>query len=179
MSNNIAIVYGSTTGNIEHAAEVIAKNLEPENVTLFDIAEEEPDIDDFDVIIIGISTWEYGGLQEDWIEYLPFFKDLNFMGKICALFGQGDQRGYEKWFQDALKDVHNVLVKDKATIIGYWPNDGYDFDDSQGLTTDKKFFLGLSLDDDNQPELTEQRIAQWGQQLKTSIAELQQEHAMA
>ena len=170
--NKIAIVYGSTTGNIENSAHLIAEQLDDYDVELFDIAENDFNVDDFDFLIFGISTWEYGGLQEDWIDFFPFFKEMNFNGKICAVFGQGDQEGYDEWFQDGIADVHDVLIDQGATIIGYWPNQGYHFSKSKGLTKDGAFFQGLALDDDNQPELTEQRIQSWAQQI---IAELHEQ----
>lgn len=173
MTNKIAIVYGSTTGSIENSAEIIAEALAPYPVQLFDISVDEINIDDFDVVLFGISTWEYGGMQEDWIEHFPAFIELDVSGKMCALFGQGDQDGYDEWFQDALGDVHEVLVEKEAYIVGYWPNEGYDFKASRGLTEDGKQFLGLSLDDDNQPELTEERINTWVEQLKVSIKEFE------
>lgn len=171
MENKIAIIYGSTTGNIENAAHSIADLLAPNEVELFDIAVDTFDVNDFDVFIVGISTWEYGGLQEDWIDYFPHFQKLEFSGKICAIFGQGNQEGYDEWFQDGLKDVHDALVKRGARFIGLWPNVGYHFKKSKGLTDDGKYFLGLSLDDDNQPELTEQRIVQWTAQILESMSE--------
>lgn len=177
IKNNIAIVYGSTTGNIENAAESIADLFEDDQVELFDVAEDIINLDDFNIVIFGISTWEFGGLQEDWIEYFPFFEDLELGNKICALFGHGDQNGYDEWFQDALKDVHDVLEEKNAIISGYWTNSGYDFTASRGLTADGNYFLGLALDDDNQPELTDERIEQWVAELKISISELQAELA--
>lgn len=170
--HDIAIIYGSTTGNIENAAHQVADLLAPNRVALFDIAVDTFDIDDFDLLIFGISTWEYGRLQEDWIDYFPCFQQLEFSGKLCALFGQGNQEGYDEWFQDGLLDVHNAMVRRGARIIGLWRNEGYHFKKSKGLTSDGKYFLGLALDDDNQPELTTGRIARWTAQILESMSEL-------
>ena len=59
-----------------------------------------------------------------------------------------------------------------ARMIGLWPNAGYRFKASKGLTADGKYFLGLALDDDNQPELTTGRIEQWTVQVLESMSEL-------
>jgi len=48
--------------------------------------------------------------------------------------------------------------------VGYWSTEGYDFSDSKALRDDK--FVGLALDEDNQSELTEERIKAWVAQLK-------------
>jgi flavodoxin II len=170
MEHDIAVIYGSTTGNIENAACQIAELLAPNRVALFDIAVDTIDIDDFDLLIFGISTWEFGGLQEDWIDYFPRFQQLEFSGKLCALFGQGNQEGYDEWFQDGLLDLHSAMARRGARIIGLWPNVGYHFKTSKGLTADGKYFLGLALDDDNQPELTTERVARWTAQILASLS---------
>ncbi|MFN9675593.1 MAG: flavodoxin FldA, partial [Microcystis sp.] len=48
--------------------------------------------------------------------------------------------------------------------VGYWPTDGYDFNESKALKNGK--FVGLALDEDNQSDLTEQRIKTWVAGLK-------------
>jgi flavodoxin II len=53
--------------------------------------------------------------------------------------------------------------------VGYWPNQGYDFIASKALTEDNSFFVGLSLDDENQYDLTDERIASWCNQLIAEI----------
>ena len=70
----IGLFYGSTTCYTEMAAEKIqqhfAENLtiKPElAVELFNIKDIPlSKIDDFDLVILGISTWDYGQIQEDW-----------------------------------------------------------------------------------------------------------------
>ncbi len=51
-----------------------------------------------------------------------------------------------------------------ATLVGYTSTDGHDFDDSFGLEDGK--FMGLCLDNDNQADQTDDRIAAWVEQLK-------------
>jgi flavodoxin II len=86
-----------------------------------------------------------------------------------AIFGLGDQLGYAEWFQDAVGMLHDELLVLGCDFVGYWPNQGYDFITSKALTEDKSFFVGLSLDDENQYDLTDERIDTWCNQL---IAEL-------
>ena len=43
-----------------------------------------------------------------------------------------------------------------GTLIGRWPTDGYEFDES--LALDNGEFLGLGLDNDNQEDETEERL---------------------
>jgi flavodoxin II len=91
-------------------------------------------------------------------------------GKTVALYGMGDQLGYADWFQDALGMLHDAIAPSNCTIIGYWPNEGYEFTASKALTEDKSQFLGLSLDDENQYDKSDERIAAWCEQLLISLA---------
>ncbi|MDO6568214.1 flavodoxin FldB [Alteromonas sp. 1_MG-2023] len=178
MSDNalsIGLFYGSTTCYTEMAAEKIQAQLN----SLFD--EDIVDVHnikdvslartaDYDVIIFGISTWDFGELQEDWESHWEEAHQLNLEGKTVALYGMGDQLGYADWFQDALGMLHDAIAPSNCTIIGYWPNEGYEFTASKALTEDKSQFLGLSLDDENQYDKSEERIATWCEQLLMSLA---------
>ena len=48
--------------------------------------------------------------------------------------------------------------------MGKWPTEGYEFDESEALEGDK--FLGLGIDNDNEEELTEDRLAGWVELIK-------------
>lgn len=62
-------------------------------------------MEQYDVLILGIPTWDFGEIQEDWEAVWEQLDDLNLEGKIVALYGMGDQLGYGEWFLDALGDV--------------------------------------------------------------------------
>lgn len=178
MSDNalsIGLFYGSTTCYTEMAAEKIETELntlfDAPVVSLFNIKDVAlKKAEEFDILILGISTWDFGELQEDWESSWEDIKTLNLKGKTVALFGLGDQLGYADWFQDALGMLHDELAVLGCDFIGYWPNQGYEFAESKGLTEDKTHFVGLSLDDENQYDATEQRIAQWCEQLLGELA---------
>ncbi|GAC16966.1 flavodoxin FldB [Aliiglaciecola lipolytica] len=171
---NIGLFFGSTTCYTEMAAEKIQSELnelfDAPVVELFNIKDVAlQKAQTFDVLLFGISTWDFGELQEDWESSWDDIKHMNLKGKTVALFGLGDQIGYADWFQDALGMLHDELAVLECEFIGYWPNQGYEFAHSKGLTPDKSHFVGLSLDDENQYELSEQRISQWCEQLLTEI----------
>ncbi len=84
---------------------------------------------------------------------------LNLSGNHVALFGGGDQLIYSDTFQDAIGILATEFLKADATIVGHWPIDGYDFSASKGVVGNQ--FIGLALDDDNQANLTAQRIKTW------------------
>ncbi|WP_448569343.1 flavodoxin FldB [Thalassotalea ganghwensis] len=174
---SIGLFYGSTTCYTEIAAEKIqqqfANNHNQYSVTLANIKETPlSDCLQYDVIIFGISTWDYGELQEDWESHWSDIALLDLSEKIVALYGMGDQIGYTDWFQDALGMLHEQVVAQGAYVIGYWPNQGYEFAASKALTEDKAHFVGLALDEDNQYNLSDQRITTWCQQLVNELEQL-------
>lgn len=162
----IGLYYGSSTCYTEMAAEKIAEHLAPNKVQLHNIKDEGlVGVEHYDLLIFGISTWDYGELQEDWLELWQELPLLPLQGKTIALFGLGDQSGYSEWFLDALGLLHDQVIQHKAQVVGYWPNQGYDFEQSRALIADDEFFVGLALDDENQFEMTDSRIEAWCKQI--------------
>lgn len=156
------------------AAEKIQAAIGADLVEIFDIKDVPlSQCEDYDIIIFGISTWDFGELQEDWESSWDDIENLNLTDKIVALYGLGDQQGYGEWFQDALGMLHEQVILRGPSFIGYWPNEGYEFSASKALTEDQEFFVGLPLDDECQYDLTEQRIDQWCQQILQEIVDLQ------
>ena len=111
-------------------------------------------------------------MQEDWESTWEDISHLSLTGKTVALFGLGDQLGYADWFQDALGMLHAELLPLQVNMIGYWPVNGYEFTASKALTEEQEFFVGLSLDDENQYEQTDERIECWCHQLIEELAAL-------
>lgn len=172
----IGLFYGSTTCYTEMAAEKIQAQLEEvaeEQVELFNIKDTNlKRMEEFDLLILGISTWDFGELQEDWESQWQDIADVELADKVIALYGLGDQLGYADWFQDALGMLHDEVIVQDCHIIGYWPNEGYEFNESKGLTEDKQFFVGLSLDDENQYDKTDERIKAWVTQIREEFADV-------
>jgi len=174
----IGLFYGSTTCYTEMAAEKIQDAIQQAN-PLFKV--EVHNIKDvnlaqcekYDILIFGISTWDFGELQEDWESQWDDTAQLKLQDKIVAIFGLGDQIGYADWFQDAIGMLHDALTPSGCHFVGYWPNTGYEFTASKGLTEDGDLFVGLSLDDENQWEQSESRIAEWVEQILLEITEIQ------
>jgi flavodoxin II len=170
MSTKIGLFYGSSTCYTEMAAEKIAAALNglagTELICLHNIASDSIQLmADYQHLVLGIPTWDYGELQEDWESNWEAIDSLDFSGKQVAIYGLGDQIGYPEWFQDALGYLWVKMVNLGAKTVGAWPNQGYSFEQSKALTEDGQFFVGLPLDDENQFELTDNYIAKWSQQI--------------
>ena len=161
-----AIFYASSTGNTSDVADQISEYLG--GIETFDIASDGVDkMNEFDKLIIGASTWGEGELQDDWDDAWDEFADLSFEGKTVALFGLGDQEDYSEVFVDAMGIIHDKVKENGAKIIGSWSTDGYDFDESKAIQNGE--FVGLVLDEDNQFDLTKERVEKWCEQIKGDI----------
>jgi flavodoxin I len=159
------IIYGSDTGNTEVIAEDLVKLLDkPEVLTVDEL--EESDWESNELYILGIPTWYDGELQSDWEDYLDDFQKIDFTGKTVAVFGLGDQVGYAEWFCDGVGILADIVEKNGGKVIGNWPTDGYEFESSKAVMNTNNTFFGLCLDEDNQPELTQERLKKWVEQLK-------------
>jgi flavodoxin I len=163
--NKIGIFYGSSGGNTESVAKTIAKKLGIND--LYDVCiAQASDLTAYDILLLGSSTWGLGDLQDDWEGFLPKVASADLSGKKIALFGCGDSATFPDTFCDAIGKIYQA-VKDKATVIGFTETDGYSFDASEA--TDGNRFVGLALDEDNESNLTEQRIDRWLETIKSAL----------
>lgn len=166
MSCPIGLFYGSTTGNTEGVAELISEQIGFDKIHRIDIAADGLEsLSEYEHLILGIPTWDFGELQEDWADLWTLLENIDLQGKTCALFGLGDQIGYGEWFLDAMGLLHERVQAKGAVMVGYWPVEGYDFEASKALTADGQQFVGLGIDEDCQHGETQERVTQWCQQV--------------
>lgn len=160
--SKIAIVFGSSTGATESVAEKIKALFD--DATLFNA--DGLNIDDlkpYDFLIFGASTTGVGDLQDDWEVLLPKIEKLDFSGKKVAIFGLGDSASFSTSFAGGMYVMYKAL-KGKVEIVGSVSTDGYTFDESDAVIDGK--FVGLALDEDNEYNETDARIAAWVEDLK-------------
>jgi flavodoxin I len=155
----IGVFYGSSTGNSEKVAEKIVRTFGVENAISINVEDAtEKDLKKFKYLVFGTSTWGIGDMQDDWEEFILVVEKVGLKNKKVALFGLGDQEIYSDSFADGMAKVYR-RIKDIANIVGSWPVEGYVFDDSDALVDNK--FVGLVLDEDNQSDLTDERVNGW------------------
>ena len=102
-------------------------------------------------------------MQDDWEDFIEVVIKTDLKDKKVALFGLGDQDTYPDSFADGVGVLYKKL-HGRTEIVGEWPNEDYDFDDSEALHNGK--FVGLIIDEENQSNLTNERIEKWVGQLK-------------
>ena len=162
--SKIGLFYASSTGNTEDIAKLIKEKMSQSEVELHNIATAVDDaMKNYDLIIIGASTWGEGDLQDDWEDYINNLNEENLLNKTVAMFGLGDQEEYCDNFLDAMGTIYDKVIESGATVVGSWSSDGYEFDESTALRDGE--FVGLALDEDNQDELSDERIHAWIEQI--------------
>lgn len=161
-----AIFFASSTGNSEEVANIISEKLD--GLRVYDISSISIDeLQSYEKLIIGTSTWGEGELQDDLDEMWEDFCEIDFSGKTVALFGLGDQDNYSDEFCNALGTVYEQVTSKGANVIGFTSTEGYEFDDSTAVKNDE--FVGLVIDEDNQEDLTHERIESWVESIKSDI----------
>lgn len=156
----VGIFYGSSTGDTEKVALLIRDKVGIEKAEIQDIIESKTkDLRQYSFLIMGISTWGIGQIQDDWEPFLHELTKHDCSGLKVALFGLGDQESYPDTFADALGILYDILVSCGFKIIGEWSVNGYEFVHSFAERNGK--FVGLVIDERNQAELTEERVVSW------------------
>ncbi len=171
---SVGIFFGSDTGNTEAVANMIQEELGKQLVEVKDIAKStKEEIAEYSLLLFGIPTWYYGEAQCDWDDFFPELEDIDFTDKLVAIFGCGDQEDYAEYFLDAMGQLGEIVENKGAIIVGNWPTEGYEFEASKALVDDDHF-IGLGIDEDRQPELTESRVKAWVKQIynEMCLAEL-------
>ena len=164
----IALFYGSTTGNTLRIAEMIRSGFGIRVLDIFSVdSAGTDDLRRYEILILGTSTWGYGELQDDWAAFESRLDSIDFSGKKVALFGVGDQMSYPDTFVDGMGLLYEKAKEKGATIVGMWPADQYEHSSSKAYIDGN--FVGLAIDEDNQPELSEDRVKKWVDQLKGEL----------
>lgn len=154
------IFYGSTTGTTEMVAGKVGELLGAEVLS----ATEIDRVEEYDFVIFATSTWGMGDLQDDWYEALDKLKTKNLSGKKVGLIGIGDQFGFGDTFVDGIGTIYEEIKDMGINLVGKTSSDGYSFSGSKAVVDDE--FVGLVIDENNQSELTDERINAWVEKVK-------------
>ncbi len=169
----IGLFYGPLGGSTERVAKKVAAALGNENVELIPAKEAKTsDVEKFENVIFGISTigketWESDKPSNDWDVFLPEVEKVDYSNKVIAMFGLGDQISYDLHFVDSLGVLAEKILPKGANIIGRVNPEGYEFRESQAIMDGE--FIGLPVNEDFEPELTDERVNNWVAKIKTQF----------
>ena len=169
------VFYGSTTGTTESVANLIAEKLGIAKADVHDVSKMSADmVGTYEALILGTSTWGDGELQDDWYDGIKVLKGMDLKDKIIALFGCGDSESYGDTFCDGMGilyedlKIYEDLKTSGCRFIGAVSDADYTY--SSSISVIDGNFVGLAIDDVNESEKTEERIASWTDMLKADLA---------
>jgi flavodoxin I len=114
------VIYGSTTGNTEELSADVVNGLEKGglDVTVLEVTEADVNmLSDYDLIVLGSSTWGEGDLQEDFLDFYDEMDGVSLAGKKAAVFGAGDSDLYPDTFCEAVNILEKKLKECGAKIV--------------------------------------------------------------
>ena len=169
----IGLFYGPLGGSTERVAKKVAAALGNENVDLIPAKEaKSTDVEKYENVIFGLSTigketWESDKSANDWDIFLPELDKVDYANKVIAMFGLGDQITYDLHFVDALGIVAEKILPKGAKIIGRVSTEAYECRESLAIIDGK--FIGLPVNEDFEPELTDERVNNWIESIKSEL----------
>ncbi|MCH5219284.1 MAG: flavodoxin [Muribaculaceae bacterium] len=159
------IFYGSATGVTASIAKKIGDYLGVDQAEIHDVSQSSPDMfGDYEVLVLGTSTWGDGEIEEDWYDMLAGVEVLDLKDKKIALFGCGDENMSDT-FCNGVGELYRRLKPTGATFVGAFNTLGYDFNHTDAEVDGQ--IVGLLLDEANKPELSDEKITAWVALLKT------------
>jgi len=164
----IGIFYGSTTGKTEKIVQHIKDQFHNTRIDIYNVkTASEKDLEKYDNIILGTSTWGKAELQDDFKKFLPILQNANLKGKKIAIFGVGDSSKYPVSFADSIGIIFELLEGKGVIFVGEFSIKGYEFESSLSIFNNS--FVGLPIDEDSDCELNTARITMWTDMLKVNL----------
>jgi flavodoxin I len=161
----IGLFYSFNTNKTSQAARKIGEEFKADQIDHVNAETlTEQEFLSYDNLILGVPTWFDGELPNYWDEFVPALEELDLNGKIIAIFGNGNQKGYPENFVDGVGIMAELLESRGARLVGFTSAQGFEFESSRALRG--KQFTGLALDFENQGSQINQRIKDWVEQLK-------------
>ena len=160
-----AIIYSYNSKNSGKVAEKIREEFGRDAIVAVNAEElNEDQFLAYDNLILSSPTWFDGELANYWDEFVPALENMDLSGKTIAIFGMGDQWGYPENFGDAVGLLAGIMQSRGAKIVGETSTRGYTFEKSKAVINGK--FIGLMVDEENQGQLTKERVENWVADIK-------------
>ena len=161
------IFFATSTGKTEDIADRLKELLPGTEAKDVDNIDSIDELVNAESLICCVPTWNTGADEARsgtaWDDLAQDIPNQDFAGKPVAILGLGDSSGYADFFCDAMEELYTAFLQAGAKRIGKVPTSGYTYEDSKSVIDGK--FCGLPIDEDNESELTDQRLDQWVQQV--------------
>jgi len=161
-----ALIYSPEGGNVNFVTNKLGELIGNDNVEIIPVKEVgKGDLSKYDKVIllgstVGTDHWSNETIVDEWPEFFTKNKEINFEKKKVAIVGLGNSFLYPSHFVDGMAVLYERLTKQNAKVLGKVDTEGYDFTESEAVYDDG-LFCGLPIDEDNEPELTTERLEKW------------------
>ena len=163
------IFFATSTGKTEDIADRLKELLPGTEAKDVDNIDSIDELVNAESLICCVPTWNTGADEARsgtaWDDLAQDIPNQDFAGKPVAILGLCDSSGYSDFFCDAMEELYTAFLQSGAKMIGKVPTSGYTYDDSKSVIDGK--FCGLPIDEDNESELTDERLSQWVQQINS------------
>ena len=155
---------GKDNGSTAKVARIIQELFGKELATIHNVnTARSQDVNKYEFLILGTAAWGIGEMHSDWENFIDELLEADLANKKVAIYGLGDQVVYPESFVDGLGTIFCRLPF-KQNVVGYTSTSSYKYYYSTAEKDGK--FVGLAIDDDSQPELTDERVKKWVIQVK-------------
>lgn len=172
--NKTALIFSPEGGNVHNVTIKLGELIGNDKVDIIHVREvAKGDLAKYDQIIflgstVGADHWRNEILVDEWQEFFAKMGDLSFKDKKVAIVGLGNSVLYPEHFADGMAHLYKSISEKEAEIFGFVDAEDYTFTDSEALNDDG-FFCGLPIDEDNEEDLTTERLEKWISILKTDF----------
>ncbi len=161
-----ALFYSPEGGNVNRVANKLGEMIGNDKVDIIPVKEVETgDLYKYNKIIlvgstVGADHWNNEIVVDEWTEFFTKIKEISFEKKKVAIVGLGNSVLYPEHFADGMAVLYERIIQQNGEILGKVDAKDYDFTDSEAVNDDG-FFCGLPIDEDNEAELTTERLEKW------------------
>lgn len=172
--NKTAIFFSPEGGNVNSVSIKLGEVIGKDKVDIIPATKVvKEDLDKYNQVIlvgstVGADHWSNKIIVDEWQEFFAKLDEISFEDKKMAIVGLGNSVLYPDHFADGIAHLYNRISEKKARIFGFVNPEGYDFTDSEALNDDGAF-CGLPIDEDNEDELTHERLEKWISMLKSDF----------
>ena len=161
-----AIFFSPKGGNVDSVANKLGELIGNDKVDIIPVKEvEKGDLYKYNKIIlvgstVGTDHWNNEIVVDEWPEFFTKTEEISFENKKLALVGLGNSVLYPEHFADGMAVLYERIKEQNGEILGFFDAKVYDYTDSESVN-DEGLFCGLAIDEDNEPELTTERLEKW------------------
>lgn len=172
--NKTAILFSPVGGNVNRVALKLGEIIGNDKVDIIHVKKvREGELDKYKQILfvgstVGTDHWTNKIIKDEWQEFFRDRSEISFENKKVAIVGLGNSVLYPEHFADGIAHLYDKITERKGKVLGFVDSKDYEFTESEAVNDDG-YFCGLPIDEDNEEELTTERLEKWISVLKSDF----------